>query len=201
MFQAIFRICLLRGSPADVNASIITITTFAVLLIALAWMGGGGIGTTRGLELSTEELNAVQRVITAIPLLQHTFATLMFFTVLNIRQFVGRFAQTLTTYLGVQVVFQAGVVGVSVLSTLFPSGLILLFGALQLTLQIWFFAVMGHVYRHAFSIKMYQGVLAAIVIIFLSYFLAGITAGLLFPDSMLALVKLGQTELTPIESN
>lgn len=201
MFKAIFPLCLLRGSPANINVAIPTITALAIFLVVLAWFGGGGIGTVGGSDLSPEEHSALQRVITVIPLLQHAFATLMIFTVLNIRRFNSRFAQTITAYLGIQVLFQTSNVCIGFLSSFFPSGLAVVFGGVQLALQVWFFGVMGYICRHAFGIKMFQGVLASIVIILLSYFLAGIATGLFFPEAMKILVELGQTELVPIESN
>ncbi len=191
MFQAIFRLCLLRGSPADVKATVPNIASFVLFLVVLAWLGGGGIGTVNRSDLSAEELKALRTVITVIPLLQHAFAALMIFTVLNIRRFIGRFAQTLTSYFGIQVLFQAGVVTTGVVFSLFPSQpALLLVAVVQLAIQIWFFAVLGHICRFAFNIKMYQGVLAAIVIMLLSYFLAGIATGLLLPEGMRFLVDL-----------
>ena len=186
MFQAIFQLFLFRGSPADVNGNVPTIATFATLLVAFTWLM---LPTSNTFDLSPDILREVRQVLFLIPILQHAFAALMIFTVLNIRKSSARFAKTVSAYLGVHLVFQVCEFSLGALSGFLPTFLGFILTGAQFILFVWLFGVLGHIYRHAFNIKFYQGVLAGIGIMILSYFLAGIITGLMFPDEV---QKLGE---------
>ena len=181
MFQPIFRLFLFRGSPADINGNLSTIATFAILLVAITWLmlPSSNVGTS-----DPDVIQDVRRVLLVIPLFLYAFVALIIFTVLNVRKFSSRFAKTVSAYLGVQLVVQMCDFCSSAIGGIMPAGFRSIFSLVQVVLFIWFIGVTGHIYRHAFSIKLYQGVLASIGIYVIAYFLAGVVSGLLFPSEV-----------------
>ncbi|MCY3540714.1 MAG: hypothetical protein OXH31_02230 [Gammaproteobacteria bacterium] len=181
MLQPIFRLLLFRGSPVDVNGSFPTIATFTILLVAFVWLTLPSQGST---NLSPEVVSDLRKVLLVIPIVTYAFAALMIFTVLNIRKFNDRFPKTISACLGLLLLFQAGVFLLSILSIVFGSILSFIFGTVQIAMFCWFIGAGGYVFQHAFSLKLYQGILATIVIMLVSTVIAGIIVGIVFPEEV-----------------
>lgn len=181
MLQPIFRLLLFRGSPVDVNGSFPTIATFAILLVAFVWLTLPSKGST---NLSPEVVSDLRKVLLVIPIITYAFAALMIFTVLNIRKFHDRFPKTISACLGLLLLFQAGVFLLSILTIVFGSILSFIFGTVQIAMFCWFIGAGGYVFQHAFSLKLYQGILATIVIMLVSTVIAGIIVGMVFPEEV-----------------
>ena len=182
MFLPIFRLLLFRGSPVDVNGSFPTIATFAILLVAFVWFT---LPSASSMDLSPEVVSDLRKVFLVIPIITYAFAALMIFTVLNIRKFNDRFPKTIAACLGLLLLFQVGVFLLDVFSMIFGEILNFIFGALQIAMFCWFIGVGGHVFLHAFSLKLYQGILATVVVIMLiSTVIAGIVVGIVLPEEV-----------------
>ena len=181
MLQPVFRLLLFRGSPVDVNGSVPTIATFAILLIAFVWLTlpTGGIA-----NLSQEVIADLRKVFMVIPLIAYALAVVMILTVLNVRKFSNRFSKTISACLGLLLLFQVSVFALDLMSKFLPSMLGFIFGILEMVLFGWFVGVGGYVFSHAFNVKLYHGVLAAIVILMLSIFFASIITGLVLPEEL-----------------
>lgn len=181
MLLPIFRLLLFRGSPVDVNGSLATIATFSILLVALVWLTLPSAGST---NLNPEVVSDLRKVLLVIPIITYAFAALMIFTVLNIRKFNDRFPKTISACLGLLLLFQAGMFLLSILSMFFGSSLRSIFGAVQIAMFCWFIGAGGQVFLHAFSLKLYQGILATIAIILVSSLIAGIITGIVLPEEV-----------------
>ncbi len=187
MFLPIFRLLFFRGSPVDVNGSLPTIATFAILLVALVWLTLPSEGST---NLSSEVVSDVRTVLLVIPIISYALAALMIFTVLNIRKFNDRFPKTISACFGLLLLFQAGAFLLSLLSMFFGSSLLFIFGAVHIAMFCWFIGAGGYVFLHAFNLKLYQGILATIVIILVSSVIAGIITGIVLPEEVGTLAEL-----------
>lgn len=193
MIQPIFRLFLFRGSPTEVNGNVATITTFALLLVAITWLM---LPSSNSSDWDPDVLEDVRRVLLMIPLLQYAFVVLLIFTVLNIRKLNDRFAKTVAAYLGVQLVLQICDFGTNVISSFMSSNFRFILIGFQAALFVLLFGVSGYIFRHAFNIKLYQGVLAAIVMYLVAYFLAGVVTGLLLPNEVHTLSDILRADLT-----
>lgn len=196
-FQPIFRLLLFRGSPIDVDGSFATIATFAILLVAFVWLSLPSAGST---NLSPEVLSDLRVLYLVLPIISYAFAALVIFTVLNIRRFSDRFPKTISACLGLLLLFQAGVFLLYLSSMFLGSILGFIFGPVQIVMFCWFIGAGGYVLRHAFNLKLYQGILAAIVIILVSTVIAGIIARIVLPEEVETLAEL-QKQLLEIRSS
>ena len=197
LLRPIFRLLLFRGSPVDVNGSLATIATFAILFVALVWLTLPSAGST---NLSAEVVSDLRTVLLVIPIITYAFAALMIFTVLNMRKFNDRFPKTISACLGLLLLFQAGMFLLSILSMFFGSSLRSIFGAVQIAMFCWFIGAGGQVFLHAFNLKFYQGILATIVIILVSSVIAGIITGIVFPEEIGTYARL-QDQLFELRSS
>lgn len=183
----IFRLLLFRGTPIEVNGSIPTIVVLAVLLVLLVWLGlpsGDSISPDRDVA------SDVRMVYLAIPILAYAIATLMILTVLNIRRFSDRFPKTISACLGLLLLFQMGAFTLRVFLNSLPTTFEFISGLLGWVLIFWLVGALGYVFAHAFSLKLYQGVLAALVISLISAFLSSILTGMVLPGEVGTLIEL-----------
>ena len=187
MLQPIFRLLLFRGSPVDVNGSVPTIATFAILLIVFVWLT---LPTTGTANLSQEIISDIRKLFMVIPLVTYALAALMILTVLNVRKFSSRFSKTISACLGLLFLFQVGVFALDLVSKFLPSVIGFIFPIVDMVLFVWFVGVGGYVLSHAFNMKRYQGVLAAIIILLLSIFLASIITGLVLGEEVKTFAEL-----------
>lgn len=179
------------------NGSLATIATFAILIVALVWLTLPSGGTT---NLSPEVVSDLRKVLLVIPIITYAFAALMIFTVLNIRKFNDRFPKTISACLGLLLLFQAGTFLLSILPMFFGSSFRSIFGAVQFAMFCWFIGAGGQVFLHAFSLKLYQGILATIVIILISSVIAGIITGIVLPEEVGTFARL-QDQLFELRSS
>ena len=182
MFRPIFRLLLFRGSPTDVNGSLPAIGTFAFLVLAFAWLT---LPTERSTNLSPEEILSLRTVLLVIPIITYALVALMIFAILNIRKFNDRFSKTISACFGLLLLYQVGIYFFSLfLPWFFGSISPFINGAVQFAMFCWFIGAGGYVLLHAFSLKLYQGVLASIVLMFVASVISGIITSIVFPDAV-----------------
>lgn len=195
MFQPIFRLLLFRGSPTDVSGNVTTIATFAILLLALIWLT---LPTAGGSDLEPDVIADVRSVFMVIPLVAYVVGALLILTALNVFQDSSRIPKTLASCFGLLLLFQAGNFFLDLLFRFLPSVLGFIFFVVDTALMIWFIGAAGYVFQHAFNLKLYQGVLAVLFILFLSFFIGGIVTGIILPSEIRTLAELRSFNSVPI---
>lgn len=174
MFQPIFRLLLFRGSPTDVSGDIPTIATFSIFLVALIWLT---LPTAGGSDLDPEVISDVRMVFMVIPLIAYVIGAILILTALNVFKDSSRVPKTVAACLGLLLLFQAGSLFLDLLFRFLPSALGFIFFVVDTAMMIWFIGAAGYVFQHAFDLKLYQGVLAVLFILFLSFFIGASSLG------------------------
>lgn len=187
MFQPIFHLLLFRGSPTDVRGDIPTIATFSILLVGLIWLT---LPTAAGSNLDPDVISDVRKLFMVIPVVAYFVGALLILTALNVFQDRSRVPKTLASCLGLLLLFQGGSFFLDLLFRFLPSILGFIFFIVDTALMIWFIGAGGYVFQHAFNLKLYQGVLAVLFILLLSFFIGGIVTGILLPSEIRTLTEL-----------
>ena len=122
-------------------------------------------------------------IIWLLAIVWHAGAIVLIYLSLKLTQLVDRFRSTLMSYFGVFVLFQLLGLLLQLLDRAsLPTAIQAVLSLVWLT---WSCGVFGYVFGSALDIKLYQGVIVALVINVLSYFGAfGLTA-LLFSDQLM----------------
>lgn len=178
---------LFRATPIDVNGSIPTIVVFSILLVVSVWLG---LPSADSISTNKEVVSAVRKVYIAIPIIAYAIATLIILTVLNLRRFTDRFPKTISACLGLLLLFQVGAFTLRIVSNFLPSSFSFLFDLIGWVLTFWLMGALGYVFAHAFSLKLYQGLLVVLVISLISVFLSSILIGLVLPGEVGTLIEL-----------
>lgn len=137
----------LRSGPQDLPAERGLLFLLVFLYVAQGLLAGEVIG----------DPEALPRTVLAIAV---QFAVIAIF--LRLKHLRARTAQTLSAMAGTGFLF--GLLSVVILAFLDPETQQPGLAALYMGLFVWSLAVDGHIYRHALSIKMSQGVLTAVLI-------------------------------------
>jgi hypothetical protein len=161
LIQFYFELCLLRKAPQDLSASsaLLGVTCGADLLMGMVLAATVGLAPGLGL------LQSLADVILMLALL---------YGAMSLLGRLPRFQQTATALLGSGALI--GFIAVVPLSLLPQSseqqasgGAVLLF----LAVIVWSILVAGHILRHAFDLRLGQGVGIAVVYNFFAYSLVG----------------------------
>lgn len=171
-----------RGSVRNVQGDNVTILTFLLLLVLLELYPLVSLFVDA--ELASE-LFEHRTTIWLLALLWHGLAMVMIFAVLKLKDSGNRFRGTLASYFGVFIFFQL----VGVLLQLLSQGT-LHSGVRTVLLFVWLSwscCVFGYVFGSALSIKLYQGILVALLINFVSYVLAFVVIGSILSGELLEL--------------
>lgn len=155
LFDTVAGILLLRSGPQDLPYS----WNKTVLLVA-AYLA---LGVFTGQRLGDE--NAVATSL-AISTLQYMAVGVM----LYLRKHFARLAQTLAALAATGIIL--GAISYMILSQADPEQQQPVLAMAWFGVFIWSLAVDGHIYRHALSITMAQGVLIAVLLLAASYVLA-----------------------------
>jgi hypothetical protein len=155
--RELLRICLLKAGPQDLP--------FSRELLALAMAGSLGLGYPALSTYSDTPTPGVDLLATALFSLGFVYAAL------SLRGLLNRFTQTATAVFGTDILITAIAVpflyaGNTPLATL-----------MMLVIGIWNLVVLGHILRHALSVPLPGGILAAMAYVFGSTFFTRLLHG------------------------
>lgn len=147
VLRTLFAMMRLRSGPQDLPSYLGLMLLLVFLYVAQGYLAGEVIG----------DPEALSRTMLAIAV---QFAAIG--ALLRLKNLRERMAQTLSAMAGTGFLF--GLFSIVVLTFLRPGTEQPGLAAAYMGLFVWSLAVDGHIYRHALSIKMSQGVLTAVLI-------------------------------------
>ncbi|MDX1459725.1 MAG: hypothetical protein R3348_01595 [Xanthomonadales bacterium] len=150
--QILFDILRLRRGPQDLPAS----WTFAGIMLGIYLV----FGVYTGQALDSENPASTGLAIAA---LQFTAVAVL----LTLRKFPERLPQTLSALAGVGIIL--GVLSFAFLVQADPNRQQPVLAMAWFAVFFWSLVVDGHIYRHALSISMQQGILVAVLLLAASY--------------------------------
>jgi hypothetical protein len=142
-----WQMCLLRRAPQDLPASINLLGLLGALNVLV-----GAVGTV-------DYFGGPGRALTA-SVLDTALVSALVYATLAFARHRPRFVQTLTAVFGVGSLFGAALLPVQWLAA--GSGLMLLFGLVNLVVLGWIHVVLGHVLRHALEMDLWAGIAIAV---------------------------------------
>lgn len=158
IFNTLFGILRLRSGPQDLSSS--WSVTIAIVTIYLM------LGVFTGQRLGDGDSAAASLAVTALQ-----FAAVI--TMLKVRKYPERLAQTLSSLAGVGIIF--GTLSFIFLVQADPAQQQPVLALAWFSIFFWSLVVDAHIYKNALSVTMAQGMLIAVLLLAASYVLVELT--------------------------